>query len=339
MNSTDEHDEADNADVSRVLLDRRRLLTLGGAGVAAVIGGRAAFAGGPVPAAEAGAACALTSESIEGPYYLDYLLMRRNVVEDRRGVRLALTLRVIDSVTCRPLRGARVEIWHCDALGVYSGYTATGSGLPPSGPPPGGGGGGGHATPTDDLTCLRGIQVSDHNGYVTFATIVPGWYAGRTVHIHTKVHTDGTVTPAGYRGGHTCHTGQLYFAEALTTELATVQPYAANPATRTTLDADSLYGWVAVAALRPTARGPGRPGCAHAERRPHRNPRRPGRSRRSGPFSDRLTWVGLAAGKPHRRAVSLSSAPPFPGAGNRGRPLPRRSPRPRRHRSTTMCTT
>jgi protocatechuate 3,4-dioxygenase beta subunit len=254
MNSTDMHDEADNADVSRVLLDRRRLLTLGGAGVAAVglaaIGGQAAFAGGPVPVAEAAAACALTSESIEGPYYLDYLLMRRNVVEDRAGVRLTLDLRVIDSVTCRPLRGAGVEIWHCDALGVYSGYTATGPGIPPSGPPPSGpppsgpppgGGGGGHATPTDDLTYLRGIQVSDHNGYVTFATIVPGWYAGRAVHIHTKVHTDGTVTPSGYSGGHTCHTGQLYFAEALTGKLADIQPYATNATTRTTLDADGIY--------------------------------------------------------------------------------------------------
>ena len=66
---------------------------------------------------------------------------------------------------------------------------------------------------------------------------MPGWYAGRTVHIHTKPHTGGTVTPAGYRGGHTCHTGQLYFTEALTA----AQPYTANPPTRTTVDADSLY--------------------------------------------------------------------------------------------------
>src|SRR5690349_3320771 len=116
MPFTDMHDEADNADVSRVLLNRRRLLTLGGAGAAAAglaaIGGRSAFAGAattagqPVSVAEAAAACALTSESIEGPYYLDYLLLRRNVVEDRTGVRLSLTLRVIDSKTCRPLRNA-----------------------------------------------------------------------------------------------------------------------------------------------------------------------------------------------------------------------------------------
>jgi protocatechuate 3,4-dioxygenase beta subunit len=262
MTSIDMRDEPDNVDVSRVLLNRRRLLALGGAGAAAAglaaVGGRAAFAGDTAPAvtgqpvsvAEAAAACSLTSESIEGPYYLDYLLMRRNVVEDRTGVRLNLRLRVIDSASCRPIRNAGVEIWHCDALGVYSGYTATGSGgggTPPSGPPPsgpppgGGGGGGGHATPTDDLTYLRGIQVSDHNGYVTFASIVPGWYAGRAVHIHTKVHTDGTAAKDGYSGGHTCHTGQLYFQEALISRLTTVAPYSTDTASRTTLDADSLY--------------------------------------------------------------------------------------------------
>jgi protocatechuate 3,4-dioxygenase beta subunit len=269
MTSIDMDDEADNADVSRVLLSRRRLLTLSGAGAAAAglaaVGGRAAFAatttaattGQPVSVAEAAAACSLTSESIEGPYYLDYLLMRRNVVEDRTGVRLTLRLRVIDSRTCRPIRNAGVEIWHCDALGVYSGYTATGSGggggtppsgnpsTPPSGnpsgPPPDGGNPGGHVTPTDDLTYLRGIQISDHNGYVTFTSIVPGWYAGRAVHIHTKVHTDGTASKTGYSGGHACHTGQLYFEEKLITKLTTIAPYSTNTTTRTALDADSLY--------------------------------------------------------------------------------------------------
>jgi protocatechuate 3,4-dioxygenase beta subunit len=171
--------------------------------------------------------------------------MRRNVVEDRTGVPLTLRLRVIDSATCRPLRNAGVEIWHCDALGVYSGYTASGSGgggmpTPPSGdpsaPPGGGAPGGGHATPTDDLTFLRGLQISDHLGYVVFATIVPGWYAGRAVHIHTKVHTDGTATKTGYTGGHTCHTGQFYFAETLISRFAGIEPYTTNETTRTTLD-------------------------------------------------------------------------------------------------------
>ncbi|ASW57144.1 intradiol ring-cleavage dioxygenase [Plantactinospora sp. KBS50] len=271
----DASDEPDNGDVSRALLSRRRLLSLGGAGVAAaglaVVGGRVAVAsaaaatGQPVPAAEAACACVLSSESIEGPYYLDYLLMRRDVVEDREGVPLTLNLRVIDSDSCRPLPGAGVEIWHCDALGVYSGYTSNGSGgggmpppdgtppappsgdpsVPPSGdpsaPPGGGGNPGGHATPTDDLTYLRGIQLADHAGRVTFTSIVPGWYAGRAVHIHTKVHAGGTVTSSGYQGGHTCHTGQFYFPESLITEFAGIAPYSTNQTRRTLLDEDNIY--------------------------------------------------------------------------------------------------
>ncbi|MFC4063519.1 intradiol ring-cleavage dioxygenase [Actinoplanes subglobosus] len=264
MNDTNMHDEADNADVSQVLLNRRRLLTLGGvataaAGLTALGGwaGTATAAGKPVSAAEAAAACALSSESIEGPYYLDYLLLRRNVTEDRIGVPLNLNLRVIDAATCRPIRGAGIEIWYCDSLGVYSGYTDNGSGggTPPpapgptatpsgdpSGPPPGGGGGGGgHQEPTDDLTFLRGLQITDRNGFASFLGIVPGWYAGRALHIHTKVHTEGTATPTGYVGGHTCHTGQFYFEETLATKLELIEPYVTNETARVTLDSDFLY--------------------------------------------------------------------------------------------------
>ena len=255
MNSTDMHDEADNADVSWLLFNRRRLLTLGGAAAAtaglAALGARSAFAGDvardgvPVSASEAAAACALSTESIEGPYYLHYELVRRNVVEDRKGVPLNLRLRVIDSSTCRPIRVAGVEIWHCDALGVYSGYTAIGSGggpattpsIDPSSLPTGSI----HAEPTDDLTYLRGLQFSDRNGFVVFDTIVPGWYSGRAIHIHTKVHTEGRATPAGYQGGHTAHTAQFYFDEKFTARLAAVNPYAVNAVPRVTLDTDILY--------------------------------------------------------------------------------------------------
>ena len=250
-------DEPDNAVVSSVLLSRRRLLALGGVGAAGVLGvGKSALASAPsasgtaVSAAEVASACQLSSEQIEGPYYIDGALFRRNVVEDRTGVPLTLNLRLIDSTTCKPIRNAAVEIWHCDAVGVYSGYTAQGSGgggpmptdLPtdmPTGPPPGGGGG--HVPPTDDLTYLRGLQITDRHGRVTFTSIVPGWYAGRAVHIHTKVHTEGTATSTGYSGGHTCHTGQFYFVESLVTRLNEYAPYNTNTTTRVTLDQDSIY--------------------------------------------------------------------------------------------------
>ncbi|MFI2641759.1 intradiol ring-cleavage dioxygenase [Streptomyces sp. NPDC018610] len=261
------HDEPDNAVVSRTL-SRRRVLTLAGAGAVALTGtgavahaaGRDASTGSATldaakAAASASSACMrLTTEQIEGPYYIDYELFRKNVVEDRTGIPLLLVLRAVDAATCRPLRDSAVEIWHCDASGVYSGYTQTGNGgggmppgTPPSGPPSGTpsgpppGGGGGHATPTDDLTWLRGIQMTDHQGFVAFRTVFPGWYTGRAVHIHTKVHTGGTRTSAGYTGGRTCHTGQFYFAENAVKATAGFAPYSANTVERVTLDQDSLY--------------------------------------------------------------------------------------------------
>ncbi|MFF8592245.1 intradiol ring-cleavage dioxygenase [Streptomyces sp. NPDC015220] len=261
------HDEPDNAAVSQ-LLSRRRMLALGGAGAVALTGigavahaaGQGASTGsGVLDAAKAAATASgtcmqLTTEQIEGPYYIDYELFRRNVVEDRTGVPLILVLRAVDAATCEPIRDSAIEIWHCDASGVYSGYTGTGNGGggtppgpppgtpptdPPTGPPPGGGGG--HATPTDDLTWLRGIQMTDHQGFVTFRTVLPGWYTGRAVHVHTKVHTGGTRTSAGYTGGRTCHTGQFYFAEDAVKATESIAPYSANTATRVTLEQDGIY--------------------------------------------------------------------------------------------------
>ncbi|MDX3055948.1 intradiol ring-cleavage dioxygenase [Streptomyces sp. NE06-03E] len=253
------HDEPDNAAVPRAL-SRRRMLTLGGAGAVALTGigavANAAGSGGPgaKAAVTADACMQLTTESIEGPYYIDYELFRKNVVEDRTGVPLVLRLRVVDTTTCRPVRDSAVEIWHCDASGVYSGYTDTGNGgggdgggggepptEPPGTTPPDGGGGGGHATPTDGLTWLRGIQMTDRHGFVTFRTVFPGWYTGRAVHVHTKVHTGGARTSDGYEGGRTCHTGQFYFAESAVKATEGLAPYSGNTVTRVTLDEDMLY--------------------------------------------------------------------------------------------------
>ncbi|WP_405685974.1 intradiol ring-cleavage dioxygenase [Streptomyces sp. NBC_01387] len=199
----------------------------------------------------------LTSEAIEGPYYIDADKIRRNITEDREGIPMTLRLQVIDADTCTPLRKAAVDIWHCDALGIYSGYESAsqGGGTPPTGPPPsgaptgappsggpgGGGGGGGHVEPTDDKRYLRGTWLTDQHGYVEFRTVFPGWYQGRAVHVHTKVHVGGKLTEAGYEGGHTCHTGQFYFDEKAVLASAAVAPYATNTTQRTTLTEDSLY--------------------------------------------------------------------------------------------------
>ncbi|WP_405389841.1 intradiol ring-cleavage dioxygenase [Streptomyces sp. NBC_01102] len=255
-------------------LTRRRVILASGAAVAA-----AGIGAGVVATASAGeekstggkkagqgeACYRLTSETTEGPYYIDADKIRKDITEDKEGIPMTLRLKVIDSDTCKPLKRAAVDIWHCDALGIYSGYESMsqggpGGGTPPSGaptdmptdaptgtptgtPPSGGpgGGGGGHSEPTDDERYLRGTQLTDKHGYVEFTTIFPGWYQGRAVHIHTKVHVGGKMTDAGYEGGHTCHTGQFFFAESAVLDSARTAPYSTSTTTRTTLTEDTIY--------------------------------------------------------------------------------------------------
>jgi protocatechuate 3,4-dioxygenase beta subunit len=179
----------------------------------------------------------LAAEITEGPYWLDLNLMRSDIREDQQGAPLTMRLSVVDVATGKPIEGANVDIWHCNAEGIYSGFTGasaaanpgggqagaqpSGGGNPPpgapadgqpGGPPPGGappagrGGGGGGAQKADDKTFLRGIQPTDKTGVATFTTVYPGWYNGRTVHIHVKVNA----------GGKTIHTGQLFFDDTFT---------------------------------------------------------------------------------------------------------------------------
>ena len=118
----------------------------------------------------------LTPEETEGPYYFDVDSIRSDIREDREGVRLRLAFRVRDAQSCEPIENAVVDIWHCDALGSYSGSSLR----------EGAGGGAAH----DDETYLRGAQATNADGIVEFKTVYPGWYQGRTVHIHAKVHLD-----------------------------------------------------------------------------------------------------------------------------------------------------
>ncbi|MFF4050114.1 intradiol ring-cleavage dioxygenase [Streptomyces chartreusis] len=251
-------------------LTRRKVVAAGaGAAVAVGVGGTlaaGAFAGEKSAAGTTASASGsasetcykLTSETTEGPYYIDADKLRKDVTEDEEGIPLTLRLKVIDAETCKPIRNAAVDIWHCNALGVYSGYEDMGSGggggggTPPSGEPTGeppsgepsggpGGGGGVHQEPTDDERYLRGTWRTDRNGTVEFKTVFPGWYQGRCVHIHTKVHVSGTWTEAGYEGGNTCHTGQFFFDEESVLASAEVAPYSTNTTTRTTLDEDTIY--------------------------------------------------------------------------------------------------
>ncbi|WP_406196221.1 intradiol ring-cleavage dioxygenase [Streptomyces europaeiscabiei] len=192
----------------------------------------------PVAAA---AVCTLTKEMTEGPYYLDGQLVRADIREDKTGFPLVLTLTVVDDDTCAPLAGALVEIWHCDALGEYSGFV----------------GNNGHNEP-DNGTFLRGAVLSNSSGVAKITTVYPGWYRGRCIHIHLKVHTNVTLTSDGsFTGGQELHTGQLFFDETVTTRVGALSPYSANTVPRTTLAQDSIYdeGGAASGLLTLTALG------------------------------------------------------------------------------------
>jgi protocatechuate 3,4-dioxygenase beta subunit len=153
--------------------------------------------------------CVVRPEQTEGPYYVDVGLDRSDIREEREGVPLELTFNVSrvdegDISACGPLAGAVVDIWHCDALGEYSGVEDNAAG----------------DFDTTGATFLRGYQVTDENGTARFTTIYPGWYQGRAVHIHFTIR-DSAESQQGYE-----FTSQLYFDDALTDEVYSQGPYA-----------------------------------------------------------------------------------------------------------------
>jgi protocatechuate 3,4-dioxygenase beta subunit len=178
------------------------------------------------------ATCTLSPEQTEGPYYFDVDSIRGDIREDRPGMPLRLVMRVQDSAACTPIANAVVDIWHCDAGGVYSGFESASQGGP---------GGGAR---TDDETYLRGAQVTNADGIVEFTTIYPGWYRGRTVHIHTKVHLDTS----------TLLTSQLYFDEQVTAAVHQTAPYASRSGRDTFNDGDGIFSGAGVRALPTLAK-------------------------------------------------------------------------------------
>jgi protocatechuate 3,4-dioxygenase beta subunit len=197
---------------------------------AATASSAAGASAAPAASSAAGsAACVLMPELTEGPYYIDVDLVRRNITEGRPGVPLQLDLTVQDADSCEPIKDATVEIWHADAGGEYSGFGGASSGSGAGGPP---GGPGGQSETTNDLRFLRGAQTSDADGKVTFETIYPGWYQGRAVHIHLKVHP----------GGNTVHTGQLFFEDVVNSEIAKRSPYASRGTPDVTNGSDGIFG-------------------------------------------------------------------------------------------------
>jgi len=177
---------------------------------------------GSTPIPSANASCVVTPALTEGPYFVDERLNRSDLRSDpatgivKAGVPLTLTVRlsqISSAGACTALAGALVDMWHCDAVGLYSDVSGQTSGQ----------------------KFLRGYQLTDANGAAQFTTIYPGWYMGRAVHIHFKVRT----TPGSGSGLE--FTSQMFFDEALTDVVHAQAPYSTRGRRDTTNSSDGIY--------------------------------------------------------------------------------------------------
>ncbi|MGE3238009.1 MAG: intradiol ring-cleavage dioxygenase [Thermoleophilia bacterium] len=219
-------------------MTRRQVLAAGGiAGAGVVLGagwdGRLGGAGGQE--ALAATSCVLTPAKTEGPYFVDERLQRSDIRSDptgtgatRTGVPLTLRIAVQRADgDCAPQAGVQVDVWHCDARGLYSDVASEG---------------------TTGQKWLRGYQVTGDDGVATFTTVYPGWYRGRAIHIHFKVRVLNGATEA-YE-----FTSQLFFDDALS-DVVMAQPAYAGRGARDTRNAqDGIYG-ADGAALTPALTG------------------------------------------------------------------------------------
>ena len=165
--------------------------------------------------------CIVTPAETEGPYFVDEKLNRADIRVDpsdgsvRPGVPLQLRLSLASvASSCTALQGAQVDVWHCDALGLYSDVSAEQS---------------------VGKRFLRGYQTTDANGVVNFTTIYPGWYSGRAVHVHFKIRTfSGSQKTLEF-------TSQLFFDDSISDAVYTQSPYSTRGARDTRNAADIVY--------------------------------------------------------------------------------------------------
>ena len=205
--------------IRRFAVWRRKRPSITRRSVIAGIGTMGMFRPFAVVAQQAGS-CVLTADSGEGPFYFDPALLRSNIVDGHPGAPLALDIEVISIDGCAILENARVDVWHANGLGLYSGYERQ----------PGVGG----AVPTDvrGQTFLRGTQVTDSDGQVRFETIYPSWYGGRTPHVHFKVFLSEREVIAG----------QIFFPEEINAEVfADWDPYRQHIERRTTFNNNDMF--------------------------------------------------------------------------------------------------
>lgn len=225
----------DDQPIGRILSRREALALFGAASFATVLGacvgiprgpGGPSAAGGPDLAAVAvtnaalAPGCVVRPELTEGPLFVEEDLNRSDIRTDpsngavSEGIQFDLTFRIsqVDNNACTPLANVQVDIWHCDALGIYSDTNQLGM-------------------DTVGQKFLRGFQKTDANGVVKFTTIYPGWYEGRAVHIHFKIRNE-----QGYD-----FTSQLFFDDTLTDDAFKTDPYSSRGKRNLRNDDDGIY--------------------------------------------------------------------------------------------------
>ena len=213
----------DDVTIGRVLTRREALAVLGSSGALLLLGSSAG-AGASLPGGPR-YRCVVRPASTAGPYYVDEKLNRSDIRSDptdgvvKQGALLVLTMNVSSIVQgrCSPLKDAIVDLWQCDADGVYSDAEDP------------------RYFNTVGKKFLRGYQVSDKEGVVTFTTIYPGWYPERTPHIHYKIRS-----PASARSAYE-FTGQIYFDEGLSDRVYARAPYARRGKRTVSNLTDRLY--------------------------------------------------------------------------------------------------
>jgi protocatechuate 3,4-dioxygenase beta subunit len=216
--------EHDDVQVGRIL-SRREVLTLLGAGGAAALATPRTTSAAPRSSFRL-PKCIVRPSQTTGPYFVDTDLDRSDIRSDpsdgsvREGARLELAFHVsrLDAQRCDPLAGALVDVWQCDAEGAYSGVKDINDRFDTTG-----------------QRFLRGHQVTDRDGSARFTTIFPGWYRGRTVHIHFMIRT----SPGDDIGEE--FASQLYFDDELTDRVFESQPYASQSGRRTRNPEDGIY--------------------------------------------------------------------------------------------------
>jgi protocatechuate 3,4-dioxygenase beta subunit len=238
--------DEDDRPIGRILSRREILGLLGGSAILAACGSvsapstyRSASAAATTAAGRTGVvtstglgtgvvvfpSCVVRPALTEGPYFVDEKLNRSDIRSEpstnavKPGVLLGLTFLVsrVSGTSCTALASATVDVWHCDALGVYSDATDPSFGS------------------TKGTKFLRGYQTTDAGGKAAFTTIWPGWYQGRATHIHFKVRA------AAANGQVSEFTSQLFFDETLNDQVYALAPYSQKSGTRLRNTGDGIF--------------------------------------------------------------------------------------------------